>query len=71
MLSNFKVGDTVAVKPLSSKAKNRFANVLGKNPNCVVEQIMGDKVRIVSENREYWCWVNPISNTDWEITLNN
>ncbi len=67
---------TVNVKPLSSKAKNRFANIMQNNPICFVEQDTGDELFLVSENRSYAFWVSLRTGTNrfgnktdkhWEI----
>jgi len=66
----------VIVKPKSSKAKNRFANVMNKNPVCIVEQDTGGELFLVSENGEYAMWVSTRSGVNrfgdksdmhWEI----
>jgi hypothetical protein len=49
---------TVQVKPLSSKAKNRFANIMQNNPTCIVEQDTGSELFLVSVNRNYAFWVS-------------
>lgn len=49
---------TVKVKPLSSKAKNRFANQMANNPVCIVEQDTGEELFLASENRRYFFWVS-------------
>ena len=48
----------VTVKPKSSKAKNRFANVMDRNPVCIVKQDTGGELFLVSENGEYAMWVS-------------
>lgn len=48
----------VKVKPLSSKAKNRFANLMESNPVCIVEQDTGDELFLASQNRRYFFWVS-------------
>lgn len=66
----------VVVKPISSKAKNRFANVMEGNPVCIVEQDTGGELFLVSENRKYAMWVSTRTGTNrfgdksdahWEI----
>jgi len=66
----------VTVKPKSSKAKNRFANVMNNNPVCIVEQDTGGELFLVSENGEYAMWVSTRSGVNrfgdksdmhWEI----
>ena len=49
---------TVQVKPLSSKAKNRFANLMFGNPVCIVEQDTGSELFLAAENRKYFFWVS-------------
>ena len=67
---------TVNVKPLSSKAKNRFANLMEGNPVCIVEQDTGGELFLVSENRKYSFWMSTRTGTNrfgdkadahWEI----
>ena len=48
---------TVTVRPLSSKAKNRLANTMDNNPVCVVEQDTGGELFLASANRKYFFWV--------------
>ena len=48
----------VIVKPKSSKAKNRLANMMDNNPVCTVEQDTGAELFLVSENRKYFFWVS-------------
>ena len=48
----------VVVKPKSSKAKNRLANIMDNNPVCIVEQDTGGELFLVSENRKYSFWIS-------------
>jgi len=48
----------VTVKPKSSKAKNRLANMMENNPVCIVEQDTGGELFLASENRKYFFWVS-------------
>jgi hypothetical protein len=66
----------VIVKPKSSKAKNRFANVMDHNPVCIVEQDTGGELFLAAENRKYFMWVSTRSGSNlfgdksdahWEI----
>ena len=66
----------VVVKPKSSKAKNRLANIMENNPVCVVEQDTGGELFLVSENRKYSFWASTRTGTNrfgdkadahWEI----
>ena len=66
----------VVVKPKSSKAKNRLANIMDSNPVCIVEQDTGGELFLASENRKYFFWVSTRTGTnrfgdkadkDWEV----
>jgi hypothetical protein len=57
----------VFVKPKSSKAKNRLANMMQGDPICLVEQKQGDKWFLASSNRKYFFWVNLLNDENWEI----
>jgi hypothetical protein len=66
----------VVVKPKSSKAKNRLANIMENNPVCVVEQDTNGELFLVSENRKYSFWASTRTGTNrfgdkadahWEI----
>ncbi len=57
------------VKPLSSKAKNRFANIMNGNSTVFVEQRLGDKVFFVSENGRYCAWAKLGGDADWDFIL--
>jgi hypothetical protein len=57
----------VLVKPKSSKAKNRLANMMGGDPTCLVEQQDGDKWFLASTNRKYFFWVNVRNDENWEV----
>ena len=66
----------VKLKPKSSKAKNRFANIMESNPVCIVEQDTGGELFLASENRKYFMWVSTRTGTNrfgdksdahWEI----
>lgn len=69
----------VKVIPKSSKAKNRFANLMENNPVCSVEQDTGSELFLASENRKYFFWVSTRTGSNrfgskvdshWEITEN-
>ena len=66
----------VVVKPKSSKAKNRLANIMENNPVCIVEQDSGGELFLAAENRKYFMWVSTRTGTNrfgdkadahWEI----
>ena len=52
------------VKPKSSKAKNRLANMMEGNPVCIVEQDTGSEMFLASENRKYFFWVSTRTGTN-------
>jgi len=61
----------VCVTPISSKAKNRFANIMDHFHTCTVEQekmIDGvDHMFLVSLNRQYCFWVPKKGNEHWKV----
>lgn len=59
--------EKVTVKPKSSKAKNRLANTMERDPVCLVEQKSGDKWFLASTNRKYFFWVNVRNDENWEV----
>ena len=58
----------VNVTPLSSKAKNRFVNIMSSFHSCEVEQETTDRFFLVSLNRQYCFWVQKTGNEHWEIS---
>jgi hypothetical protein len=58
----------VNVTPLSSKAKNRFVNIMNSFHSCEVEQETDDKLFLVSLNRQYCFWVQKTGNEHWSIS---
>lgn len=57
----------VNVTPLSSKAKNRFVNIMDSFHACEVEQENGNMLFLVSLNRQYCFWVQKTGNEHWKI----
>lgn len=57
----------VCVTPLSSKAKNRFANNMDRLHSCLVEQEKDDMLFLASLNRQYFFWVPKTGNEHWKI----
>jgi phosphosulfolactate phosphohydrolase-like enzyme len=55
------------VKPISKKAKNRFANLMGSNGTCIIEQIKDDFVFLRSLNNQNFFWMNLKNDSDWII----
>lgn len=61
--------NTAFVTPLSKKAKNRFANLMNSDPECIIEQNKGDRVFLTSNNGKNHFWVSLNGDKDWEIEL--
>jgi protein involved in ribonucleotide reduction len=57
----------VCVTPKSSKAKNRFVNIMEGFHSCKVEQETNDKFFLVSLNRQYCFWIQKSGNEHWGI----
>ena len=61
--------ETAIVTPISRKAKNRFANLMCGNAQCIIEQHTHDKVFLTSENGKYHFWVMLDKDPDWMVEL--
>ncbi len=61
--------NTAFVTPKSKKAHNRFANLMNRESECIVEQQKGDRVFLRSLNGKNFFWVNINSDSDWSIEL--
>jgi hypothetical protein len=61
--------NTAFVIPKSKKAKNRFANLMDSNDECIIEQNKGDRVFLRSLNGKNFFWVNLNSDSDWIVEL--
>lgn len=57
----------VNVTPKSSKAKNRFINVMESFHAMVIEQETDTQFFVVSLNRRYCFWLNKENDPHWEI----
>ena len=57
----------VSVTPLSSKAKNRFVNIMQSLHAMEVEQETETQLFLVSINRMYCTWIPKEGNEHWEI----
>ena len=57
----------INVAPKSSKAKNRFANLMDKLHAMEVEQETDTQLFVVSINRRYCFWLNKENDPNWEI----
>lgn len=59
--------DLAFVTPKSKKAKNRFANLMEHNQECIVEQRKTDRVFLRSSNEKYFFWVMLNNDPDWGV----
>jgi predicted nucleic acid-binding Zn finger protein len=57
------------VTPISRKAKNRFANLMESDEQCIIEQHKGNKVFLTSENGKNHFWVMLDNDPDWMVEL--
>jgi hypothetical protein len=57
------------VKPISKKAKNRFANKMQSEQMCFIEQHLGDRVFLTSANGRNHFWVTLDTDADWMVEL--
>jgi hypothetical protein len=61
---------TITVRPISKKAKNRFANLMKSCEHCIVEQHKGDRVFLRSVvNKDQVFWVNVNRDQDWLLEM--
>jgi hypothetical protein len=58
---------TIKVKPISSKAKNRFSNLMNKNENCVIEQVKDGMMFLASQNKRNHFWVKINNDPHWVL----
>jgi hypothetical protein len=61
--------ETAIVTPISRKAKNRFANLMGSDTLCIIEQHTHDKVFLTSENGRNHFWAMLDKDPDWMVEL--
>lgn len=57
----------VNVEPISSKAKNRFVNIMDSFHACEVEQEKDDMYFLASINKKYYMWLPKKGNEHWKI----
>jgi hypothetical protein len=57
----------LCVKPKSSKAKNRFANLMQGLHSCRVEKREDGKVFLASISGQYFFWINELADDHWEV----
>lgn len=59
----------ICVKPKSSKAKNRFANLMNNLHSCRVEQRKDGQVFLSSISGKYSFWMSESSDDNWEAIV--
>ena len=59
--------NTIKVKPISSKAKNRFANLMSNNEICIIEQQRDGMMFLTSANRKNHFWVSIDNDPHWML----
>ena len=64
-----EIMSTAFVKPISKKAKNRFANLMGSDAQCIIEQHLGDRVFLTSANGRNHFWVTLDTDAHWMVEL--
>jgi hypothetical protein len=57
----------ICVQPKSSKAKNRFANLMNQLHSCKVEQETEDKMFLTSITGKYHFWMQKQNDQNWLI----
>jgi len=57
----------ICVQPKSSKAKNRFANLMNQLHSCKVEQETEDKMFLTSITGKYHFWMQKQNDDNWMI----
>ena len=58
---------TATLIPISRKAKNRFANIMENNDQCIIEQHKQGKVFVASMNRKYFFWATLDNDPHWVV----
>ena len=57
----------ICVRPRTSKAKNRFANLMNNLHSCRVEKRKDGKIFLASISGKYFFWMNESSDDHWEV----
>jgi len=60
---------TAFITPISRKAKNRFANLMNSDEQCIIEQHVGNRLFLTSLNGKNHFWVTLDNDPDWMIKL--
>jgi hypothetical protein len=57
----------ICVQPKSTKAKNRFHNMMDQLHSCKVEQETDDKMFLSSITGRYHFWMNKTNDNNWQV----
>jgi hypothetical protein len=57
----------VCVEPRTSKAKNRFYNLMNELHSCRVEQETDDQMFLASITGKYHFWMNKTNDENWSV----
>jgi hypothetical protein len=57
----------ITVQPRSSKAKNRFCNLMDNLHSCKVEQEDDRRMFLASISGRYFFWMDKEKDANWEI----
>ena len=57
----------VCVSPKTSKAKNRFANLMDSLHSCKVEQEQDEMMFLTSISGRYHFWMSETADDHWEV----
>jgi len=64
-----EIMSTATVTPISKKAKNRFANLMGSDAHVIIEQRIGNRVFLTSANGRNHFWATLDTDADWMVQL--
>ncbi len=68
-ITHIEIMKLATVTPISRKAKNRFANLMGSDAQCIIEQHIGNRVFLTSMNGRNHFWVTLDKDADWMVQL--
>ncbi len=57
----------ICVKPKSTKAKNRFANLMDGLHSCRIEKREDGKMFVASISGKYFFWMSESNDDHWDI----
>jgi len=57
----------ICVKPRTTKAKNRFHNLMNQLHSCRIEKRENGKLFLASISGKYFFWINETADDHWEV----